>query len=766
MLFSEEEHEESAPVRAPDLDPDSFLEGLTADQRTAVSHVDGPLLVLAGPGSGKTRVITRRVARLVALGIPAWQILALTFTNKAAGEMKKRVEEMVPAHVPGRRGLVVSTFHAFCAMFLRRHAVDCGIDPDFVIYDADDQKAAMKSAVAEAGLDAKNFQPSAVHAKVSAAKNQLLDAEAFAAAATDFSARQVAKAYSAYERILQRNKALDFDDLLMRTAQSLERNAQLRAVAAGRYRYVLIDEYQDTNRAQFAIARHIAGEHRNICVVGDPDQSIYRWRGADIRNILDFEESFGGAVTVALGENFRSTEHVVAAADSLIRHNKRRKAKPLYTGLGEGERIRVVRTADEHTEADEVAKAIVSANAAGTPWREMAVLYRMNALSRVVEDALRRRSVPYRVVRGTAFYDRKEVKDLLAYMRLAANPADDVACARIVNVPARGIGESSLSRVERTAVQRGMPLLGALRLAREAGVADRTARRVDDFCDMVARWRGLLEGGAPDALAAFAEMVLDESGLREFADGTDGDELDQRRLNLDEVVNAAGDFELPEDPTGAPPTLLRALQGFLQSVALVADSDAFDPEAGAVTLMTLHAAKGLEFDFVAMIGCEEGLLPHARSREGTDDVEEERRLCFVGMTRARARLWMTHAANRMVRGMRMGAMESGFLREIPEEHVERTGVTRSWLEGGDDGSGGGGSGDDAVDAPWMDEFEPARPKGLGAQFPVGCQVRHALFGIGTVQAILPRGSVTSVRVAFRTVGVKTLVLEYAKLVRA
>jgi DNA helicase-2/ATP-dependent DNA helicase PcrA len=412
-----------------------------------------------------------------------------------------------------------------------------------------------------------------------------------------------------------------------------------------------------------------------------------------------------------------------------------------------------------------VADAIDQAQREGIPFREMAVLYRMNALSRVVEDALRRRSVPYRVVRGTAFYDRKEVKDLLAYMRLAANPADDVACARIVYVPARGIGESSLSRVERTAVQRGMPLLGALRLAREAGVADRTARRVDDFCDMVARWRGLLEGGAPDALAAFAEMVLDESGLREFADGTDGDELDQRRLNLDEVVNAAGDFELPEDPTGAPPTLLRALQGFLQSVALVADSDAFDPEAGAVTLMTLHAAKGLEFDFVAMIGCEEGLLPHARSREGTDDVEEERRLCFVGMTRARARLWMTHAANRMVRGMRMGAMESGFLREIPEEHVERTGVTRSWLEGGDDGSGGGGSGDDAVDAPWMDEFEPARPKGLGAQFPVGCQVRHALFGIGTVQAILPRGSVTSVRVAFRTVGVKTLVLEYAKLVR-
>ena len=331
MLFPEPESEPDAPYAppAPALDPDELLEGLTDDQRAAVSHVDGPLLVLAGPGSGKTRVITRRVARLVALGVPAWQILALTFTNKAAGEMKRRVESMLPAEVPGRRGLVVSTFHAFCAMFLRRHAVECGVDPDFVIYDADDQRTAVKGAITESGLDTKNFQPAAVHAKISAAKNALVDAEAFREAAGDFAARQVAKAYEAYERILQRNKALDFDDLLMRTAQALERNEALRRIASHRYRYVLIDEYQDTNRAQFAIARHIAGEHRNICVVGDPDQSIYRWRGADIRNILEFEECFGGAVTVALGENFRSTEHVVAAADALIRHNKRRKAKPL-----------------------------------------------------------------------------------------------------------------------------------------------------------------------------------------------------------------------------------------------------------------------------------------------------------------------------------------------------------------------------------------------------------------------------------------------------
>ena len=756
MLFPEPEPLQNAdfPAAVPVLDPDELLEGLTDDQRAAVSHVDGPLLVIAGPGSGKTRVITRRVARLVALGIPAWQILALTFTNKAAGEMKKRVESMLPPDVPGRRGLVVSTFHAFCAMFLRRHAVECGVDPDFVIYDADDQRAAMKGALVEAGLDAKNFQPAAVHSKISNAKNQLVDAATFRDNAADFAARQVAKAYEAYEKILERNKALDFDDLLMRVALSLERNEELRRIASHRYRYVLIDEYQDTNRAQFAIARYIAGEHRNICVVGDPDQSIYRWRGADIRNILEFEESFEGAVTVALGENFRSTEHVVAAADALIRHNKRRKAKPLYTGLGQGEPIRIVRASDEHAEADEVSKAIVSANAAGLPWREIAVLYRMNSLSRVVEDALRRRQVPYRIVRGTAFYERKEVKDLMAYLRLTANVSDDVACARIVNVPARGIGDSSLARIERAAFERKVSLLAALRFARDAGVADRTAKKMDEFAGMLARWRGLLETGQPDALAAFVEMVLEESGLRDFADGTDGDDLDQRRANLDEVVNAAGDFELPDDPSGAAPTLLRALQGFLQSVALAADSDAYDSESGAVTLMTLHAAKGLEFEFVAMVGCEEGLLPHMRAREGDDDIEEERRLCFVGMTRAKRQLLMTHAARRTVRGMRMSAMESEFLREIPEANAERTDLASSWMDGG---------GSEGADEPWMDEFDA--PRGLGSQFPVGCLVKHPLFGLGTVQAILPRGSVTSARVSFRTVGVKTLVLEYAKLVR-
>lgn len=732
------------------LDIADLLHGLTDDQRAAVEHAEGPLLVLAGPGSGKTRVITRRIAYLVARGVPPWQVLALTFTNKAAGEMRQRVESLLPVDLPGRRGLTVSTFHSFCATFLRRNALQCGVVPEFVVYDADDQRAAVKSAIAEAGLDSQNFAPAAVHARISAAKNQLLTAELFAEQAQDFMGRQLAKAYRAYERMLARMNALDFDDLLLRTANALQSDAGLRAAAAERYRWLLIDEYQDTNRAQFVIARMIAGEHRNICVVGDPDQSIYRWRGADIRNILEFEEAFPGARTVALGENFRSTGHIVSAADGLIRHNRRRKAKPLYTSLGPGAPVSVVRCAEEHAEAELVAEAAEEASREGVPWREMAVLYRMNALSRVVEDSFRRRGIPHRIVRGTAFYDRKEVKDALAYLRLALNPADDVACARIVNTPPRAIGDASLAKVERAAAMHEEMLLTALRSGRQAGVPERTARRMDEFCAMVDRWRGHLDSAGADALAAFVDAVVTESGLRAWDDGTAGDDADERRANLDEVVNAAGEFRLDPAAPGEPAhTLREALGGYLQSVALVADTDGLDPEAGAVTLMTLHAAKGLEYEVVAIVGCEEGLLPHARSRDQDEELEEERRLLFVGMTRAKRRLMLAMAASRLVRGVRMSAMESSFLRELPEADVVR--VDRSRHDGAMDG----------VDEPSYDDVGG----GAGALFGAGTAVRHPMFGIGTVQAVLPRGSVTSVRVAFRSVGVKTLVLEYARLER-
>ncbi|MBL9141683.1 MAG: UvrD-helicase domain-containing protein, partial [Phycisphaerae bacterium] len=634
-------------------------------------------------------------------------------------------------------------------------------------------------AIAEAGLDSQNFAPAAVHARISAAKNQLLTAELFAEQAQDFMGRQLAKAYLAYERLLKRMNGLDFDDLLLRTALALETNDALRRDAAARYRYLLIDEYQDTNRAQFVIARMIAGEHRNICVVGDPDQSIYRWRGADIRNILEFEDAFPGASTVALGENFRSTGHIVAAADALIRDNKRRKQKPLYTAEGPGVPVRVVRCAHEHAEAELVAETVQEAGAEGVPWREMAVLYRMNALSRVVEDSFRRRSIPYRIVRGTAFYERKEVKDLLAYLRVTLNPSDDVACARIVNVPPRAIGDTSVEKIERVASARGLSLLSALPHAREAGVADRTVKRIDQFAAMVQRWRGMLLNAGPDALAAFVDTVLSESGLREWSDGAAGDDVEERRANLDEVVSAAGEFALEPAPPdvgdargatdaagSAEPLLRDALAAYLQSVALVADTDALDPTAGAVTLMTMHAAKGLEYTQVCIVGCEEGLLPHSRSANDDEELEEERRLLFVGITRAKRRLLLAHAACRTVRGMRMSTMESSFLRELPEADVHRQDFTYR-ADGSDafdgvDEPGGDADGDDrGGGAPHRGSAD----QGIGARFPAGTVVRHPMFGTGTVQSVMPRGSVTSVRVAFRSVGVKTLVLEYARLER-
>jgi DNA helicase-2/ATP-dependent DNA helicase PcrA len=417
--------------------------------------------------------------------------------------------------------------------------------------------------------------------------------------------------------------------------------------------------------------------------------------------------------------------------------------------------VQVVRVTDEREEAETVAEAMQQAAAEGLPWREMAVLYRMNALSRAVEDALRRRGVPYRIVRGTAFYARKEVRDLLAYLRLALNPADDAACGRIVNTPPRAIGDASMARVERAAAARGMPLLAALALAREAGVADRTARRMDEFAQMVARWRAMLDEAPPEALAAFADMVLTESGLREWSEGGADEDLEERRANLDEVVSAAGEHSLAAEPADAaggdarPPRLRDALASYLQSVALVADTDALDPVAGAVTLMTLHAAKGLEYAQVAVVGCEEGLLPHARSAADEEELEEERRLLFVGMTRAKRRLLLVHAAHRSLRGFRMATMESAFLRELPEASVVRT--------------------DRARDRDMTDlnaRLAAPEPRGRGAAgFAPGTPVRHPMFGVGTVQAVQLRGSVTSVKVAFRTVGVKTLVLEYARLER-
>ncbi len=822
----------------PQSDP--FLEGLTPAQQRATRHEEGPLLVLAGPGSGKTRVITRRIARLVAIGVPAWQILAVTFTNKAAGEMRARVGSIL-GEDPAKRGLTVATFHSLCVRLLRRwselaasegvHLVKAG----FVVYDADDQAALMKKVVAELNLSTSNWPPRTVLGHISGAKNQLIGPERFAAEATDFYGRTIARVFEAYDRKLRAANAVDFDDLLLMTARMLRESAAVRSAVQSRYRYLMVDEYQDTNHAQFTIANLIAGQEGaaglpNICVVGDPDQSIYGWRGADIANILEFEKHYPSAKVIALGENFRSLEPILAAADRLIQHNKQRKHKPLIAVRGMGVALRlplpkggqapsagvqIVLCRDEHHEAAlvvdwlkahrEAREAGAAEGGEGSPWKDMAVFYRTNALSRVLEDALRREAIPYVLVRGTAFYDREEVRSAMAYLRVIANPADGVSLGRIINTPARGIGGATLERVEANAQTRGLTLIDGLREAAlpngAVGLSARASGAIGKFIEHLDSWRegaGEDGGGAEPAkflgqslasvaaegsLPELVERVIRESGLEKAYASEE-----ERAENLAEVVSSAREFEeayqpdvdaAPADQPAAlpsplsPPTLGELLSAYLERVALVADTDAIDQTQGAVTLMTLHAAKGLEFRCVAMIGLEEGLLPHARSHESDAALEEERRLCFVGVTRAMDDLHITGAAYRTIRGVPERAIPSRFLDELAGTGVRTSdqsdsmgqarpgglGVRagdegmRAYLAGGARGAGGAGAGSGGRAGPLS-----------GAAFAPGQRVRHPQFGEGVVEQLSP-GADARVRVKFRGIGTKTLVLAYARLER-
>jgi DNA helicase II / ATP-dependent DNA helicase PcrA len=812
--------------------PHDLFEGLTDAQRQAVAHVDGPVLVLAGPGSGKTTVVTRRVAHLIASGIPPWQILALTFTNKAAGEMRERIERLIPPDLPGKRGLTIATFHSFCVRVLRRYAQAAGLSARFSIYDSADQREALKQALKESEIDSKHFTPAMVHGAISHAKNALIDAEAFRQNAGDFQARTIARAYSAYQKILRRNDALDFDDLLVITAKLLRANEQVRRELQERFQYLLIDEYQDTNYAQFTIAHALASAHRNICVVGDPDQSIYGWRGADIRNILEFEEHYPNTKIIPLGQNFRSTSHIVESAAALIQHNKKRKHKRLFTELGDGEKPTVVMCFDEHHEArlivDEFRRrhdegsdpAAAGGESGGAAWKDMAVLYRINALSRVLEEAFRNAGIPYVIARGTAFYERKEIKDALAYLRMVANPNDEVSLRRIVNVPARGIGSTTLEKIEMWALNRQLNLFEGIKQASRGGVelTTRAAGAIARFTAMVEMWRDAAASGAFEglmgtrstekaALAELVERIIKESGLEAMYRNKSSEEDIERLENLNELINAAADFAPPPPELGELParemTLLEALNSWLEAVTLVSDADAIDPASGAVTLMTLHAAKGLEFDVVAMAGLEEGILPHARAQMAATDaeLEEERRLCFVGITRARRHLLITRAAVRTKRGLPERTIPSLFLSELPEEHVivsdqagEVGGMDDEFVDPLDGGAQWGRSSYDAG-KDWQRSKAPARSAATGGSraaardefgepidrpparlssagrssveqaFPVGSLVRHPTFGLGRVEIVTPRARGSSVQVAFNTAGRKTLIVEFAKLQR-
>ena len=748
---------------ATDSETDALLADLTEPQRQAASFVDGPLLVLAGAGSGKTRVITRRIAHLVLrVGIAPWNILAITFTNKAAGEMKERVAKVLSERQA--QAVTVCTFHALCARVLRQYADRLKLPPGYSIYDTSDQQRAIKTALQELQINADNFPPGKVLGTISSAKNELIDEQAFADKAYDFYSKNVAKIYRKYQQILTRSNALDFDDLMLKTVQLLRHHPDALAQLQQRFQYILIDEYQDTNHAQFVIASALAASHKNICATGDPDQSIYGWRGANIRNILDFETHYPAATVVRLEQNYRSTQRILALADALIKNNTQRKHKSLWTENELGEKASLVTTRDERHEAQWIVDQLRELRTKHEiPWGRMAIFYRMNSLSRVIEDALRTSSVPYQIARGTAFYERKEIKDALGYLRVIANPTDEVNLLRIINTPPRGISAATVSALQAHAVAHQttvVALLGAP--AQVQSLNTRAAASVLKFSQLLDKWR--IEAGLdPDAgelqedhsrgtLKDFVERVLRESGLEQMHREDKADPDQERLANLGELVSSVVQFERDRTASAeAEPALGQLLTEYLEQVSLVSDVDAINGDQGAVTLMTLHAAKGLEFPVVAILGLEDGLLPHQRANTSNHELEEERRLLFVGITRAQRFLLLSHARYRTVFGQTMPTIPSRFLAELPREHVQ-----------GDD------LGDeDPFLSPGRASQESISQRSFASEqsaaFPVGTMVRHALFGVGRVVSVSSGGASAKAQVMFKTAGLKNLVLQYAKL---
>jgi DNA helicase II / ATP-dependent DNA helicase PcrA len=707
--------------------PDQYLADLNPAQREAVLATEGPVLVVAGAGSGKTRVLTYRIAHLVAaVGVKPQEILAITFTNKAAGEMRERLESVLGGVA---RTMWVMTFHAACGRILRREAPRLGYRSNFTIYDQADQVRLVKQCLEELDRDPKRFVPRGIHAQISNAKNQLVSPEEYKSRVASFYDQTVADVYELYQRRLLNSNAADFDDLLMLTVEVLDRFPEARKKWQKAFRYVLVDEYQDTNHAQYRLLQLLAGEHRNVFAVGDPDQSIYAFRGADIRNIMEFERDFGGAKQIALEQNYRSTNAVLRAANAVISENRERKPKNLWSELGEGDPVRVIEVEDEHAEARFVAAEIAGLVDEGFAGSEIAVFYRTNAQSRVVEDVLVRQDIPYQVIGGPKFYERAEIKDAIAYLQAIDNPSDAISLTRIANRPRRGIGDASLARLQTYADAHGLSLWEALEHPEEAGCGGAPLKAIDKFRTLM---QSSMAGAGELPVPELLERVLEQSGYLEALEAERTIEAQGRIENLQELVGVAREYqESVENPT---------LSEFLQQISLFSDQDAIEDERSLVTLMTLHNAKGLEFRAVFLIGMEEGVFPHSRSIE-EQGLEEERRLCYVGLTRAQERLVLTHAAARSLWGSRGYNLPSRFLDELPQEEIER------------------------------DRLRPSSWTGYGSptvtvrrdvpSLSTGDSVRHSTLGEGVVTAIAADGIVT---VRFADDGVeRRLMLEYAPL---
>ena len=709
---------------------EELLTELNPAQREAVLHVDGPLLVVAGAGSGKTRVLTHRVAHLIrAHGIKPNEILAITFTNKAATEMRERLERML-----GRtaRAIWILTFHAACGRMLRREAERLGYRSNFTIYDQADQVRLVKACLEELGKDPKRFTPRGIHAQISNAKNQLVTPEEYTARISSFWDQTVAEVYELYQQRLFRSNAVDFDDILMLTVQVLERFPEARERWQTAFRHILVDEYQDTNHAQYRLLQLLAGKHRNVFAVGDPDQSIYAFRGADIRNILDFERDFGGAGVVALEQNYRSTNRILEAANAVIDCNRDRKPKRLWSELGDGDPVEVVEVEDEHAEARFVAAEVARLVESGTSASEIAVFYRTNAQSRVLEDVLVRQGVPYQVIGGPRFYERAEIRDAVAYLAVLHNSDDAVALMRIANRPRRGIGDTSIRRLVAHADALGISLWQAMADPEAAGVATASARAIRSFRLMM---ETLMSSAQELEVDELVQAVLDRSGTIEAYEAERTIEARGRIENLEELVGSAQEYRRRADEP--------SLAEFLEEVQLQSDQDTLVSDEGQVTLMTIHNAKGLEYRVVFLIGMEEGIFPHSRSIED-NEVEEERRLAYVAMTRAMERLTLTHATARSLYGRREYNLPSRFLDELPAS-VERERLRPASWSGYTQSAR---------------QITPREERDVPA-LATGDSVRHGSLGEGVVTRIEPGGVVT---VRFAADGSeRRLMIDYAPL---
>ncbi len=750
------------------------LLGLNPDQLDAVVHRGGPLLVVAGAGSGKTRVLTHRIAHLISDdGVSPMRILAITFTNKAAGEMRQRVGELVG---PVANKMWVSTFHAACVRILRRDADRVGYPKAFSIYDQSDAQRLTGYVIRDLGLDPKRFTPRGVHAQISASKNDLISPADVRQRAGNIFERKIADVYEEYQARLVKAGAMDFDDLLTVTVRLLRECPDVLRDYQQRFEHILVDEYQDTNTAQNELVLLLGSDHRNVTVVGDSDQSIYKFRGADLKNILQFEQAFPDVTTIVLDQNYRSTQTILDAANAVIGNNVSRKPKELWTDAGPGDKIVRYQATDESDEARWVARTMSELHE-GEPmrWSEMAVFYRTNAQSRLIEEAMMRAGIPYKVIGGTRFYDRREIRDALAYLRVIVNPADEISVKRVLNEPKRGIGDSTVARLDALALAEGITFTDALRRAGDAGVSGPARRGIAAFLHLLDECAAATDLGPGDLLQA----VLERSGYLDELEAENTVESAGRLENLGELVGSAREFE--------------TLDGFLEQVALVADTDELDPDDSRVVLMTLHSAKGLEFPVVFLVGAEEGVFPHVRALSEPDELEEERRLAYVGITRARRKLYISHAWSRSLFGTTSYNPPSRFVEEIPAELVRSLGAGshggRSSYRNRDDWQSGGGSRigwagsserrgpgsrgdvdassdshrervvDAALAAGRRAAAQPTHADQLGLR--TGDDVRHAKYGEGVVVELRGSGESTEARIRFPGLGEKSFVLAWS-----